>query len=467
VPLMTIDGQLTQAVGSFDVLNPATAEVLDHAPSCSADQLDQAVNAAGSAFIMWRESAIEERRSMLRACAARVREHRDSLARMITLEQGKPAATAQREVMGAAKWIEHTAGLAIPGETVTLDGNRTAEVTRRPFGVVGAIVPWNYPLMSAAWKIAPALLAGNTVVLKPSPYTPLATLRLGELLLDLLPRGVLNVVSGSDELGAWMTRHPGIRKISFTGSIASGKKVYAAAAADVKGLTLEMGGNDPAIVLEDVDPKAVAPRIYAAAFENAGQVCAAIKRVYVHRSCHDALVTELAALAARAIVGSGLEEGVTMGPLSNAPQYRRVLELMAAAKADGGVFVAGRPEPLPRPGYFIAPAIVTGLPDRSRLVAEEQFGPALPVLPFDEAAEAVERANATPFGLSASVWSADAAQARRLAQRLDAGTVWINQHMSILPQLPTAGVKSSGLGAENGVWGLECYLQIQTIAAAP
>jgi acyl-CoA reductase-like NAD-dependent aldehyde dehydrogenase len=466
VPLMTIDGRLTQAARSFDVLNPATAGLLDRAPSCSVEQLDEAVSSARSAFTAWRGTAVEQRRAMLRACAARVREHRDSLARMITLEQGRPTATAQREVLGAAKWIEHTAGLAIPGETVALDGNRTAEVTRRPFGVVGAIVPWNYPLMSAAWKIAPALLAGNTVILKPSPYTPLATLRLGELLLDLLPRGVLNVLSGPDELGAWITTHPAIRKISFTGSIATGRKVYAAAAADVKGLTLEMGGNDPAIVLGDVDPKAVASRIYAAAFENAGQVCAAIKRVYVHRSRHDALVAELAGLAAQAIVGSGLEEGVTMGPLSNAPQYRKVLELMSAARADGGVFAAGRPEPLPRPGYFVAPAIVTGLSDRSRVVAEEQFGPVLPVLPFDEVSEAVERANATPFGLSASVWSADAAQARTVAQQVDAGTVWINQHMSILPQLPTVGLKSSGLGAENGLWGLECYLQIQTISAA-
>jgi len=466
MPHMTINGRLADAARTLDVLNPASAQLLDRAPCCSAEQLDEAVSAARTAFAAWRDRTLEERRATLRACATRVREHRDALARMITLEQGKPTATAQREVMGAARWIEHTAGLQPASESVPLDASRMAQVTRRPYGVVGAIVPWNYPIMSAAWKIAPALLTGNTVVLKPSPYTPLATLHLGELLLDLLPPGVLNIVSGTDEVGAWMASHPGIRKISFTGSIATGQKVYAAAAHDVKGLTLELGGNDPAIVLGDVDPIAVAARIYATAFENAGQVCSAIKRVYVHRSRHDELVSELASLATKAIVGSGLEEGVTIGPLSNAQQYQRVLDLMAAAKADGGVFVAGKPEALPRPGYFIAPAIVTRLSDSSRLVAEEQFGPVLPVLPFDEVSEAIDRANATSFGLSASLWSADVAQARALAPRIEAGTVWINQHMSILPQLPTVGLKSSGVGAENGSWGLECYVQIQTISAA-
>jgi acyl-CoA reductase-like NAD-dependent aldehyde dehydrogenase len=463
---MTINGRLADAVRTLDVINPATGELLDRAPCCSAEQLDEAVSAARTAFATWRDTTLEERQVTLRKCATRVREHRDALARMITLEQGKPTATAQREVMGAARWIEHSAGLEPASESVPLDANRSAQVTRRPYGVVGAIVPWNYPIMSAAWKIAPALLTGNTVVLKPSPFTPLATLRLGELLLDLLPPGVLNIVSGTDELGAWMTSHPRIRKISFTGSIATGQKVYAAAAQDVKGLTLEMGGNDPAIVLGDVDPIAVASRIYAAAFENAGQVCSAIKRVYVHRSRHDELVNELASLAAKAVVGSGLEEGVSIGPLSNAQQYQRVLELMSAAKADGGVFAAGKPEPLARPGYFIAPAIVTGLSDSSRLVAEEQFGPVLPVLAFDEVSEAIDRANATSFGLSASIWSTDVAKARALAPQIEAGTVWINQHMSILPQLPTVGLKSSGLGAENGSWGLECYVQIQTISAA-
>jgi acyl-CoA reductase-like NAD-dependent aldehyde dehydrogenase len=286
------------------------------------------------------------------------------------------------------------------------------------------------------------------------------------LLLDILPPGVLNIISGTDQLGPLLTGHPGIRKISFTGSTATGRKVFAAAAGDIKGLTLELGGNDPAIVLGDVDPVKVAAKIYAAAFENAGQVCAAIKRVYVQRSVHDALVSELANLARRAVVGDGLDPRTTVGPISNRAQFERVLELMKDAQARGGRFVAGEPAALDRPGFFIRPAIVTGLDDRARLVAEEQFGPVLPVLPFDAVDEAIARANSTPYGLSASVWSEDVGAARQLAPRIDAGTVWLNQHLSILPMLPTVGLKTSGLGAENGPWGLESYLQIQTIAAA-
>jgi len=463
---MTIKGRLTGAADSFPVVNPATGKVLAHAPDCSAQQLEEAVAAATEAFGQWRRRPLEQRREVLRQCAAKVRAHSCELARMLTEEQGKPTVTANREVGGTAKWIEYTAELEIPHQVVALDAQRTAEVTRRPYGVVAAIVPWNYPLMSACWKIAPALLAGNTIVVKPSPFTPLTTLRLGELLLDILPPGVLNIISGTDQLGPLLTGHPGIRKISFTGSTATGRKVFAAAAGDIKGLTLELGGNDPAIVLGDVDPVKVAAKIYAAAFENAGQVCAAIKRVYVQRTVHDALVSELASLAGKAIVGDGLDPQTTIGPISNRPQFDRVLELMKDARAHGGHFVAGEPAALDRPGFFIRPAIVTGLDDSARLVAEEQFGPVLPVLPFDEVDEAIARANATPYGLSASVWSEDSNVARQLASRIDAGTVWLNQHLSILPMLPTVGLKTSGLGAENGPWGLESYLQIQTIAAA-
>jgi acyl-CoA reductase-like NAD-dependent aldehyde dehydrogenase len=463
---MLINGRLTGAADTFPVVNPATGNVLAHAPNASEQQLEEAVSAANEAFAQWRQRPIEERRELLRRCAAKVRAHQPELARMLTEEQGKPTVTANREVGGTAKWIEYTAELEIPNQIVPLDGQRVAEVTRRPYGAVAAIVPWNYPLMSACWKIAPALLAGNTIVVKPSPFTPLTTLRLGELLADILPPGVLNIISGTDELGPLLTGHPGIRKISFTGSTATGRKVFAAAAGGIKGLTLELGGNDPAVVLADVDPAKVAAKIYAAAFENAGQVCAAIKRVYVQRPVYDAVVTELAALASKAVVGDGLDPETTVGPISTRPQFDRVLELMKDAQAQGGRFVAGEPAALDRPGFFIRPAIVTGLDDSARLVAEEQFGPVLPVLPFDEVDEAITRANATPYGLSASVWSADTNAARQLASRIDAGTVWLNQHLSILPMLPTVGLKTSGLGAENGPWGLESYLQIQTIAAA-
>jgi len=362
--------------------------------------------------------------------------------------------------------MEYTAGLPIPGEVIDVDGVTVGTVRRRPYGVVGAIVPWNYPLMSAVWKIAPALLTGNTLVLKPSPFTPLTTLRLGELLLDILPPGALNIISATDDLAEAMTAHPGIRKLTFTGSTATGKKVFAAAANDIKGVTLELGGNDPAIVLSDVDVQDTAQKIFAAAFANSGQVCSAIKRVYVHAEIHDALVDELAHLARTSIIGAGTDMSVTMGPLSTKMQFERVLDLMQDAAASGGKFVAGVPQPMKGKGYFIAPAIITGLGDESRLVVEEQFGPALPILSFTDIDDVVARANATPYGLSASVWSSNISKAVAVAERIEAGTVWVNQHMKPRPQLPTAGVKASGVGAENGAWGLESFLQIQTIAVA-
>jgi len=463
---MTIDGRLVATPQGFPVINPATGTVLATAPSCSVAQLQEAVEAAQRAFKSWRERPLEERRARLRQIAAQIRAHQGELARLLTQEQGKPTVTANREVGGSARWMEYTAELDIPHQVVALDGRRTAEVTRKPYGVVAGIVPWNYPLMSACWKIGPALLAGNTIVIKPSPFTPLTTLRLGELLIETLPAGVLNIISGTDDLAPHLTEHLGVRKISFTGSTATGRKVFAAAAAGIKGLTLELGGNDPALVLPDVDPAATAAKVYAAAFENAGQVCAAIKRVYAHRRVHDALVMELARLARHAVVGDGLDPQVTMGPVSTRPQLQRVVELMQDAHERGGRFVAGRPEALDRPGYFIQPAIVTDLDDGARLVAEEQFGPVLPVLVYDEIDDAIARANATPYGLSASVWSDNLTDARAIAPRIDAGTVWLNQHLSVSPMLPTAGVKQSGLGSENGPWGLENYLQLQTIAPA-
>ncbi|ESQ90504.1 hypothetical protein ABENE_12340 [Asticcacaulis benevestitus DSM 16100 = ATCC BAA-896] len=463
---MTIDGLCVEATDTYDVINPATTDVFAQAPQATEDQLDAAVAAAQRAFLTWRETDVAVRREVMVACAVRMRAHADELIDWLVREQGKPFVVAQGEVMGSARWMEFTAGLPLPGEVVEVDGVKVGEVRRKPYGVVGAIVPWNYPLISAVWKIAPALLTGNTVVLKPSPFTPLATLRLGELLLDLLPPGVLNIISATDDLAPAMTAHSGIRKLTFTGSTATGKKVFAAAAEHIKGVTLELGGNDPAIVLADVDVADTAQKIFAAAFANSGQVCSAIKRVYVHADIHDALVVELASLAGKAVIGSGLDETVTVGPLSTQAQFDKVLDLMNDAAEQGGVFAAGAPEAVDRPGYFIAPAIITGLPDTARLVTEEQFGPALPILSFTHIDEVVSRANDTPYGLSASVWSIDIEAAVSVASRIDAGTVWVNQHMKPRPQLPTAGVKASGVGAENGAWGLESFLQIQTIAVA-
>jgi acyl-CoA reductase-like NAD-dependent aldehyde dehydrogenase len=314
-------------------------------------------------------------------------------------------------------------------------------------------------------KIAPALAAGNTVVLKPSPFTPLATLRLGELLRPVLPPGVLNVVSGGDALGVRMTGHPAVRKITFTGSVATGKRVAAAAAPDLKRITLELGGNDPAIVLDDADVDAVADGIFWSSFANAGQICSAIKRVYVPRSLHDALVDALADRARKVVVGDGTEKGTRLGPITTRPQFERVCELVEDALARGARAAAGG-APLDRPGNFFAPTVLTGIEDGVRIVDEEQFGPALPVVAYRDLEDAVERANGTHFGLDGSVWSADPERAASVATRLECGTVWINTHLVQGPAQPFGGARWSGIGVENGPWGLAGFYELQTLYRA-
>ena len=457
---MLIDGELVAGARGFDVLNPADEAVLGAAPECSRAELDQAVAAAQSAFGDWRRD-IEARRKVLRGSAKVLRDNADALARLLTQEQGKPLAKAKREIGGSARWLEYTAELELPKETIDVDGQESVTVHHRPLGVVAAIIPWNYPVMTAVWKIAPALLAGNTVVLKPSPFTPLATLKLAELLKDIVPRGVLNVVSGGDELGAWMTGHPGVRKIAFTGSIATGKSVAMAAAPDLKRVTLELGGNDPAIVLPDADPGAIADSLFRAAFENSGQVCVAIKRVYVPEHRYAQFAKEFVAIAGSMKLGNGLEEDTELGPVNNRRQFERVLELIGDARERGGRIAGG--ERVGRQGYFIEPAIATDLPDDARLVAEEQFGPALPLLPYRDVDDAIERVNAGMFGLSASVWSADGRRAAEIASELECGMVWVNQHLNILPEVPMGGWKWSGVGVENGLWGLLQFTEMQVV----
>ena len=381
---------------------------------------------------------------------------------MLTSEQGKPLGDASMEVSGAGVWFKYFADLELPREVIQDDENALIEVLRRPLGVVAAITPWNFPLILASWKIAPALLAGNTMVLKPSPYTPLSTLKLGQLLASVLPPGVLNVVSGGDDLGAWMTSHPVPAKISFTGSVATGKHVAASAAPDLKRVTLELGGNDAAILLDDIDPAAIANKLFWGAFQNNGQVCSAIKRVYVPEALYDDVVDALAEQARSVKVGEGTGEGVQLGPINNRPQYERVSELVADAISGGATAVTGG-KPVDGPGYFYEPTILAGLSDGTRIVDEEQFGPALPVISYRDVDDAVERANATMFGLSGSVWSADADRASEVASRLECGTAWVNTHLALQPNQPFGGAKWSGIGVENGPWGLYGFTEIQVL----
>jgi len=459
--VMTIDGQAVPAEQTFGVINPATGEVFAQAPECTREQLDAALESAHKAQLSWKTDAAARAEALLAAADA-VDAAASELGPLLTAEQGKPVAQAIGEAKGVALWLRHFAKLDLPREVIQDDERVFAEVVRRPVGVVAAITPWNFPLSMAAWKFAPALRAGNTVVVKPSPYTPLATLRLGEVLRDVLPPGVLNIVSGGDELGGWMTSHPLVRKISFTGSVATGKKVAAAAAPDLKRITLELGGNDPAIVLDDVEVEEVAAKLFHSAFRNSGQVCIAVKRVYVPERLHDDLVEALAAKARAAKVGDGMAEGTDIGPINNKPQLERVTELVSDALRNGATAVAGG-GPLDRPGYFFAPTVLTGVSDGTRIVDEEQFGPALPVIPYRDVDDALARANATTFGLGGSVWSADPDRAADVAERLETGTAWINTHAALAPHQPFGGAKWSGIGVENGSWGLLGYTEIQVV----
>jgi len=461
---MTIEGKSIPGESSFGVINPATGQVFAQAPECSRAQLDAAMDAAARTFPSWRGDVAKRRKALL-DCAEAVKARIGELAPILTQEQGKPVARATEELFGTAIWFQYTASLEIPVEVLQDDANVRVEVRRRPYGVIGAITPWNYPVMLAAWKIAPALLAGNTIVLKPSPFTPLSTLKLGEILRDALPAGVLNVVSGNDQLGAWITGHPTVRKISFTGSVATGKKVALAAAPDLKRITLELGGNDAAIVLDDADPKKVAEKLFWGAFTNTGQVCSAIKRLYVHERVYQPVLDELAAVAKSIKVGDGLQPDSQLGPLNNKMQFDRVNELVEDAKQHGGRCVTGG-APLPGGGYFIPPTLVTGIAEGTRLVDEEQFGPALPVMPYRDVEDVVQRANRTMYGLSGSVWSSNPERAAEVAGRLECGTAWVNQHLAILPSAPFGGAKWSGIGVENGPWGLLGFTELQTVNIA-
>jgi acyl-CoA reductase-like NAD-dependent aldehyde dehydrogenase len=461
---MTIDGNSIAGDTSFGVINPATGAVFAQAPECDRAQLDAAMDAASRAFRPWKRD-LDARRAALVACAEAIKARVGELAPILTQEQGKPLARAAEELIGAAVWFQYTASLAIPVEVVQDDANVRIEVRRRPYGVVGAITPWNFPVLLGVWKIAPALLAGNTMVLKPSPYTPLSTLKLGEILRDALPPGVLNIVSGNDALGAWITAHPAVRKVSFTGSVATGKKVAAACAPDLKRMTLELGGNDAAIVLDDADPQQVAEKLFWGAFSNSGQICSAIKRLYVPARLEQPLVAALAAVANAVKVGDGMQAGTQLGPLNNKMQFDRVNELVEDAKQRGGRCVTGG-APLAGGGYFIPPTLVTGLSEGSRLVDEEQFGPALPIVTYRDIDDVIERANSTMYGLSGSVWSSNVDRATEVAGQLECGTAWVNQHVAIVPNAPFGGAKWSGIGVENGPWGLLGFTELQTVNIA-
>ncbi|MDH5538531.1 MAG: aldehyde dehydrogenase family protein [Rhizobacter sp.] len=461
-PRLLIGGLLVEGAQTMTVINPATEEPVATAPRVDARQINEAVAAAKAALPGWAARPIDDRREMLLKVAAVIDTNAEELARLLTQEQGKPLAMAKREVAGLSAFFRYATKLNLAPRVLEDSPNRRVELHRRPLGVVAAIIPWNFPLLLLGTKLPTALLAGNTVVVKPAATTPLSTLRLGELLVDVVPPGVLNVIADANDLGDVLTRHPDVRKVSFTGSTATGVRVMTCAAETLKRVTLELGGNDAAIVLDDVDPGLVAPGLFMAAFINSGQACIAIKRLYVHEKIYDSLVVELSKLANAAVVGDGLAEGTTLGPLQNRAQYEKVKDILDEARKLGTVVAGGMVEN--RSGFFIRPTIVRDIAEGSRLVDEEQFGPVLPVIKYTDVQDAVRRANASPYGLGGSVWSADTDRALSVASQLECGTAWINKHCELLPNVPLGGAKCSGMGLELAEEGLAEFTQVQVLS---
>ena len=459
-----IDGALVAGEAGFEVIDPATGLAFALCPEASRAELDRAVAAARRAFPAWRDAGFDRRREAIFAFADRIAAAAEELAPLLTREHGKPIEQAQMELRVAGHHMKQLASLDLPDALLRDDERGRVELRYHPLGVVGAIAPWNFPVALAMHKVAQALYTGNSLILKPSPYTPLTTLAVAALARDAFPAGVLNILAGGNDFGAWMTTHPDIDKISFTGSVATGKKVLASAAGTLKRVTLELGGNDAAIVLEDADLDRAAAGIARGAFYNCGQICMAIKRVYVAVPVRDALLERLVEKVAALKTGPGTVPGTDMGPIQNKVQYDKVCAYLADALARPGVTVHVGGAVLPGAGYFIAPTILTGLSDDVPLVCEEQFGPVLPVLDFTTMDDAVARTNDSRFGLGASVWSRDEDRARAVAGRLMAGTVWINRHGVNESDVPFGGMKESGYGREHGVIGIRSYQELQVIS---
>lgn len=451
---MSIDGRAVGGAGTFDVVDPATESVCAVAPECSSEQLDAAMSAARRAFPGWADGP-ELRRRALVGAADLLDDALEELAATLTMEQGKPLAEARGECAMLPAALRSAAELDLPEEVVQDDERAYVAVRRRPLGVVAAIIPWNAPVALTGLKLSSNVAAGNTMVLKPSPHAPLTVLRIGEIVQRALPPGVLNVVSGArEDLGRLLCAHPLAAKVSMTGSIGVGKAIAAAAAPDLKRVTLELGGNDPAIVLSDVDIDDVAPKLVTNSFANCGQICIAIKRVYAHESIAAELTAAVAAHASKLVVGNGADVGTQIGPLATAEQRAMVASMVDEAVASGAVVETGGAA-LDRPGYFYAPTVLSSVTDDMRVVHDEQFGPVLPIVSVGSVDEAVERANGTTFGLGSSVWSRDLDAARAVARRIEAGTTWINTHRAKhSPMQPLSGWKWSGLGIEGGVHGL-------------
>lgn len=457
----TIGGRTHQAEERFEVIDPAIGEPFSSAPLCGKPELNAAVIFAERAQKEWSKSE-RSRRASLMACSQAIARRKDEIAKLITREQGKPLAEATSEVTYAAEVFADYAAMEVPSCDLTGNDKSRTLLLNRPFGIVGLITPWNFPIGTAAVKLAPALLAGNAVILKPSPVAPLSPLLLGHILKAFLPAGIFNTLSGDKNLGEQIARHPKIRKLSVTGSIPTGQAILSDAAVELKSVTLELGGNDPAILLPDSDPQKIAASLLDSAWRNAGQVCSAIKRIYVHESRYQQLLTSLSGELGKYKVGNGLLPESRIGPLTTEYSKNRLLEIIEKAKHSGATF-SNAQQNIPEQGYFLEPSIVSEIDPTHPLVIEEQFGPILPVVPYKTIEQAIEWSNATNYGLSASVWTSCPSVGYDIASQLECGRVGVNGHRRGKPAAPFGGFKHSGLGRELGTWGLAEMCESQVV----
>lgn len=435
----------------------ATREIIGYAPEHTVDDLNAAIDSARAAQPAWAALGHAERSRILHAIADDIEANAEDLATLLSREQGKPMGgpNARFEVGACVTWLRAAADTPLETEVVFEHEGSRAEVHYDPLGVVGAIGPWNWPMMISVWQIAPSLRMGNTVVAKPSEYTPLSVLALIDVFNRHLPEGVLTGISGGREVGAAIAAHTGLDKIMFTGSTATGRKIVESSAHNLARLTLELGGNDAGIILPGTDIAAIAENLFWGIFLNTGQTCASLKRLYVHESQYEEVVEALAGLAKAMPMGNGLDEANVLGPLQNEKQFDIVSNLVEDARQRGARIVTGGRAAAELGPLFYETTIVADIADGAPLVDEEQFGPVVPVIRYSTVDEAVALANASSQGLGASVWGNDPDEASRVATGVQAGTVWINQHGAINPHVPFGGIKASGYGQEFGVAGLK------------